>query len=88
MAVVAGILLVVLAGFASAAGAHPLGNITVNRNRFTRHRLRAHPFPAAPAETVDLVFRTNPKAARLTVDVEEVWNGELVIRAVPVRDGQ
>ena len=74
--------------FARAAGREYFaGNITVNRNRFTRHRLRAHPFPAAPSETVDLVFRTNEKAARLTVDVEEVWNGELVVPGVPVKDG-
>ena len=74
--------------FARAAGREPFaGTFTVNRGRLGRHVVRVHPFPAEPTPAVDLVFRTNPKAARLTVDVEEVWNGELVIAAVPVKDG-
>ena len=73
--------------FARAAGREYFaGTVAVNRNRFTRHAMRAAPFPADPAAPVDLVFRTNPKAARLTVDVEEAWNGELVVPAVPVKD--
>jgi hypothetical protein len=34
--------------------------------------------------SVDLVLRTNPRAAEATVDITEVWDGEIVIEDVPL----
>jgi hypothetical protein len=44
--------------------------------------------PLPPGETVDIVLRTNIDAARRTVDLYEVWNGELVYEDVPVSSGE
>jgi hypothetical protein len=38
------------------------------------------------SRTIDIVFRAQPSAARHTVDLFEVWDGELVYKDVPVKD--
>jgi hypothetical protein len=37
------------------------------------------------AKTVDVIFRPDPRAARNTVDITELWNREFVIKNVPVQ---
>jgi len=39
-----------------------------------------------PPPTIDLVLRSSPKAARATLNLYQIWNGEIVIRDVPITD--
>jgi hypothetical protein len=39
-----------------------------------------------PPPTIDIVLRSSPKAARTTLDLYRIWNGEIVLREVPVKD--
>jgi hypothetical protein len=41
--------------------------------------------PSFDADTVDLIFRSSPKAATETTDTFEVWDGEVVLRGVKVQ---
>jgi hypothetical protein len=36
-------------------------------------------------DRIDVILRSNPNAAKTTVDIDRIWDGELVIADVPVR---
>ncbi len=38
------------------------------------------------ASFVDFIFRADVEAAEYTVDIEEIWDGEIVIEDVPIRE--
>ena len=42
----------------------------------------------APVTAVDLVLRPNAREARRTVDLLEIWGGELVFEDLPVMNAE
>jgi hypothetical protein len=75
--------------FARAAGReYPLSSVTVAKGRSTHYLVRTDNFRAPNVPEIDLIFRTNESAARRTVDVFEVWKGELVVPHVPLKDSR
>jgi hypothetical protein len=42
----------------------------------------AQPIPRPPP-TVDLIFRSNPRVALTTVDMDHIWNGQIVLKQIP-----
>jgi len=68
---------------------YPLGQIAVAagaRGIGTRCDSEVGKSLPKPPATIDIVFRTSPKAARTTLDLYQIWDGELVFSGVPIRD--
>lgn len=42
-------------------------------------------YSGPPAEKMDIILRSSKEAARDTVDLFEIWDGELVYKDVPVK---
>ena len=65
---------------------HPIGTLKTSAGR-TANSLLAWSEPPE-IQTFDLILRTSAQAARQTVDLFEIWDGELTYRNVKVHDPQ
>lgn len=48
------------------------------------HFATLHDFPET-ADTVDVIFRTSPAAARRTIGIERIWDGQIIVEGVPLK---
>ena len=62
---------------------HSLGTVTLRKNVRGGYSGVRQPLAELPA-AVDLVFRASESAARDTVDLTQIWKGEIVLPNVPV----
>ncbi len=66
---------------------HRIGRVTMARGeRGTRYCHEEMPSP--PSDFVDIILRSSQKVARQTVDLYEIWDGELLYDNVPVEISQ
>jgi hypothetical protein len=77
---------IAFAVIARAAGKeHALGSMTLAKGERNSFFFRTDEPALASADQIDLILRTSADAARGTVDLYDVWDGELVFPGVPVR---
>ena len=65
---------------------YPLATVTFRKGATTELHAGETFRPPDDLRAVDLVFRSSEAAARKTVDLVEIWKGEVVIENVPVVD--
>jgi hypothetical protein len=61
----------------------PLGSVTFRGSGI--RGFGTHTLPIGGLRTVDLVLRSNDALARQTIDMNQIWQGELVLRDLPVQ---
>ena len=63
-----------------------IGSVYSNAGEEHNFGVGSHDFtPAADAKTIDVVLRASPDVARGTIDLYEIWNGELTYPGVAVQ---
>jgi hypothetical protein len=68
---------------------YPLGNLTMPRSGHSVYNIHIGAFPSqVKPQRVDLIFRTDRRLAEKTVDMVEVWKGELVLKDVSIKEGK
>lgn len=64
---------------------YPVGSYALGKGTGTDCFLFGSNFDAGPIDHVDIVLRSSPAVARRTVDLFEIWKGEVVLGNVPVK---
>lgn len=64
---------------------YPFNTLTSPKDcKYSGYQKAAYDGPVA--RTIDIVLRSNPKVARQTVDLTEMWEGELVFPDLPLKE--
>lgn len=66
---------------------YPLGSIDKARGESTNWGVSGSKCPVVPFDKCDIILRSSPRSARRTIDLYEIWSGELVYKDVPVTAG-
>jgi hypothetical protein len=64
---------------------HPIGRIFGRQGEIKTPRYCRCTCPPPGEATIDLILRSSPQVARSTLDLFEIWNGELIFDNVPVK---
>jgi hypothetical protein len=64
------------------------GGPVVRKGERTTWMLQSQDFRDPGDPTADVVLRANPRLARETVDVFQIWDGEVTVKGVPVTRGR
>jgi len=68
------------------AGQNKIRSLTIASSRQSRMGYHfSHDYEDSPPEDVDIIFRSSKAVAQSTVNLFEIWDGELVYKNVPVR---
>jgi len=64
---------------------YPLGTIAIAKGHACGFGVFCQKLPAAPFSKCDIVLRSSEKAAKSTLDLTEIWKGEIEIKGVTVQ---
>ena len=64
---------------------YELGTIAVTANRQLGVGVGCRTLPAGPIPEFDLILRSSEKVAKDTIDLTQIWKGEIVIPHVKVK---
>jgi hypothetical protein len=63
----------------------PAGGVSIHRNAPGNFGTGMRDFPADAPANVDIILRSSEDVARTTLDMTQIWKGEIVLKGVPLQ---